>query len=100
MTDKVIHLDCDCHSPEHIIRYSLWAWDYNDRPEMFVEVQAGHYLPWYKRIWPAIKYMFGIPGLDWHEAIIRPQDVDKLTSMLEEYKVSYDEYEKGLTNGK
>jgi hypothetical protein len=95
-----IHLDCECHSPDHIVRYSFWDWGPDEMPDLFVEVQAGHYLPWYKRIWLGIKYMFGVPSLSWHDAFIKAKDVDVLQKMLNDYKVAYDKWQKGSNNGK
>jgi len=88
----VIHLDCECHSPEHIVRYSFYDWGTDDMPEFFVEVQACHYLPWYKRVWAAIKYAVGYDGVKWHDAIIKRKDVDVLQKMLSDYKIAYDTY--------
>jgi hypothetical protein len=93
MEDKVLHLDCECNSPEHITRYSLWYWGDDVPPELLVEVQAGHYLPWYKRIVVAIKYIFGYEGVKWHDAYFKRTDIDKLQKMLDDYKVAYDEYD-------
>lgn len=67
------------------MRFELYDWD-TDFPELIVMIQASHFLPWYKRIWPSIKYMFGIPGLHWHDAMIDPKDISKLKNLIEKYE--------------
>lgn len=84
LSDTLI-LDCECGSAEHIIRFSLYDWD-TDFPEFLVEVQASHFLPWYKRLVVSIKYLFGIPGLHWHDSMIRSKDVPKLKELIEKYE--------------
>lgn len=94
MSDMKFHLDCECGSPEHITRYSLWDWGPDFPPEMMVELQASHYLPWYKRIAVAFKYIFSGEGVKWHDVLINPEDSDKLLNMITEYKKLMDEHEK------
>lgn len=78
-------LDCACHSPEHIIRFSLYDWD-SDFPELLVEVQANHHLPWYKRIVPSVKYLFGAPSLRWHDAMVKDEDIPRLKGLITKYE--------------
>lgn len=84
LSDALI-LDCECSSAEHIIRFSLYDWD-TDFPELLVEVQASHFLPWYKRLIVSIKYLFGIPGLDWHDSMIKSKDVPRLKELIEKFE--------------
>jgi hypothetical protein len=95
-----IHLDCECHSPEHIVRYTFWDWGPDEMPELFVEVQAAPNRYWYQRIWFAIKYIFKGDGIRWHDSYIKAKDIDVLQKMLTDYKVAYNTYYKGEENGK
>lgn len=53
MTEKII--SCSCHSPEHTMTYHLNPED----KEVYTSVYLHQYRPIYKRIWIAIKYIFG-----------------------------------------
>lgn len=55
MLDGTEHFECDCHSPEHTLRFTLDQ-EYN---EIYTEVFLNQYRPWWKRIWIAVKYVFG-----------------------------------------
>ena len=49
------YLECCCNSMEHILRLSYFA----DEPDyIYIEFYLNQY-PWYKRVWIAIKYIFG-----------------------------------------
>jgi hypothetical protein len=98
MSDMKFHLDCECGSPEHITRYSLWDWGSNFAPEMMLELQASPCLSWYERIGVAFKYIFTGNGIKWHDVIIDPKDADKLLNMVTEYKKLIDQFEKDKPN--
>ena len=50
-----LHIDCNCGSPEHILRF-IW----NDEDlELYTEVQLRQWRSLPKRIWVAIRYIFG-----------------------------------------
>lgn len=53
MTEKII--SCSCHSPEHTLTYHINPED----KEVYTSVYLHQYRPLYKRIWIAIKYIFG-----------------------------------------
>lgn len=53
---KIKYLECDCHSPEHTLRFSY----FEDEPDtLFIEPHLYNYQKWYQRLWAAIKYVFG-----------------------------------------
>ena len=99
MADKKLYLECECHSPEHLGTFALWDWGPKERPEIYACLQASHYLPWYLRIWPAVKYVFSGWGISWSDVHLQPKDVDQLLEMLEEYKQLNAVYEEGKKNG-
>ena len=96
----VHHFDCECHSADHTIRFtvepgetdSLGAWP----PELYCEVQLRHWRPWYKRAWVAIKYIFGYQCQygHWDCWIMKEKDAEKLEKVLTEYKIYYERYQK------
>lgn len=54
MTIDFKYLECACYSPCHTLR--IWA---DDEDELvMVEVHLTQ-LPWYERLWVAVKYVFG-----------------------------------------
>lgn len=50
-----VFIGCECHSDEHTLRYTI---DAEDRT-IYTSVFLNHYLPWYKRAWVSVKYLFG-----------------------------------------
>lgn len=85
---QIVHLDCQCHCPEHIVRISYWEWP-DQYPELFFELQSDCFLPWYKRIWAAIKYVAAGHALKWHDVSVKHQDVDKLQLIINDYNSAY-----------
>ena len=49
---------CNCHNLEHHLIFHFDP-DDNYNEFMYVNMNLNHYLPWYKRIGLAIKYIFG-----------------------------------------
>ena len=71
---------CKCYNTEHQLIFSYFT----DEKEVYVSV---HLIPEYrifKRIWNAIKYIFGHRSRYGHfdEFIFKPEDADKLQSIV------------------
>lgn len=71
---------CKCYNTEHQLIFSYFT----DEKEVYVSV---HLIPEYKifrRIWKAIKYIFGHRSIYGHfdEFIFKPEDADKLQSIV------------------
>lgn len=107
---KIRHFVCSCYSPEHTAIFTvdpgedpeqLKEGDIPWPPEMYVDLQLNNYLPWYKRIIPAIRFLFGKTPKDTHWAnwTLRNEDVDQLEKVLTEYKIYQEKWEK-YTNQK
>jgi hypothetical protein len=77
--------ECECHSLEHMVAVGVYDWD-GGPPDFFLEVTADNHLPWYQRVWPAIKYLFGQPSLKWHDVLLKPEDVDRLQGCIDSYR--------------
>lgn len=56
----VTYLECRCDSPEHVVRvvYDSNRFEPEEDPELFIEVQMNPWLPWYKRLAIAFRYVF------------------------------------------
>lgn len=79
---EVLHLDCSCMNFCHSIRFH---YDKEWR-ELQVETHLGNWLPWYKRIWLAIKYVMKKTHpvhLQYDCALIKPEDYGKLKNLLD-----------------
>lgn len=79
---EVLHLDCSCQNFIHSIRF---YYDTEWR-ELQVETHLGNWLPWYKRIWLALKYVFKVTHpkhLQYDCALIHPKDYGKLKALIE-----------------
>ena len=79
-------LICKCHSPEHQILFRWWGDDENG--EVYMEVLLNPEYIWWKRIWVAIKYIFGYKckyGM-FDEVILNKKDIPKLEKIVEYLK--------------
>jgi hypothetical protein len=79
------YFECACHSDEHRLVFQL---DLDDKhPEIYVSQFMHHWNPWWKRVWIAIRYVFGYKCKYGHFDcwIMKPEDAEKLRSMLDEF---------------
>ena len=104
MNEQTQFFLCQCHSPEHMFLWTAFDWgagkpvDKLTRPEFELEVCLETHLaplPFWKRVWLAIKYVFNRSCNYGHfdSIMIRHEDVLKLGNLVEEYKARYTLYE-------
>jgi len=59
---KTKYFECDCGSYMHNLRVvwfqDEWMKENNCEKELYVDIHLNHYLPWYKRVWTALRYIF------------------------------------------
>lgn len=87
------YFECECSSPEHLLRLSY----FEDEPEeVFVEVHLNPKFRWYKRVWHAVKYVFGYRSCygDFDEFIWSPEMVEKVRNECNEFLMKNTEYTK------
>lgn len=79
MTDIEV-LECACYSNEHII---LLQGNEEDK-EIYLSIHLAQ-LPWYERIWHAIKYIFGYGCKygNFEEIIITEKNAKKIKEYIE-----------------
>jgi len=84
--DLTVFLSCECHSPDHTIIIQVYDWGDNlpYKPDFIVNVQASNYRPFYKRVWAALKYIFGA-DLIWNDVILQKDDIPKLQAAIDHY---------------
>lgn len=80
-----IYFECDCSSADHIMRIShIPDEGFNDL--LYVETHLRN-LPFFKRFWLAIKYIFGFKSIygNWEEYIWNKGNVIKMKEFCEEF---------------
>lgn len=75
------YFECQCSDFNHVFRFVL---DEKDG-EAWLEVNINHYLPWYKRVWEAVRYVFGLRPAYGHYDItmLREEDYVRLHALLD-----------------
>lgn len=80
------HFECDCTEVSHMIRITKdLYWEQAGGCALIIETQLNYHLPWYKRLWPAVKYVFGMrcTVAPWAETILNKKQVEELKKFLE-----------------
>ena len=78
-----LHLDCDCHSAEHILRF-MPAFPH-DRQGPMIDIQLNQYQSFWKRLKVSIKYLFTKDGSNtWDTFVMKPTDIPVLIKFLEQ----------------
>ena len=94
--DEQVFLRCECHCPEHIVVISVSDNAFDGEPlppDFYIETQANQWRPFYKRIWVALKYIFGAE-LVWENTIVHKDDIPKLQSAINHYNYLAEKYAK------
>lgn len=83
MLDGSYFFECKCGSDEHTLRFTL---DKEDR-EIYTSVFLNNYRNIFKRLFIAIRYIFGYKCEygHWDCWIMRNEDVQNLSKMLENF---------------
>ena len=83
------YFECRCSSPEHTLRFSYD--EDEDFPCVYVHVFLSNG-PWYKRVWDALKYVFGYKCRYGHfdEFLLRLEDCDRLIGVVRRLKEASD----------
>ena len=75
------YVECQCSDFNHVFRFVL---DERDG-DLWLEVQLNLWRPWYKRLWSAIRFVFGRPEAYGHfdTTHLREEDYVKLHALLD-----------------
>jgi hypothetical protein len=79
-----MYVECGCESTEHTLRFT-----YNEEDnEVYTEVQLSRWHPWYRRVWLALKYVFGYQCKygHWDCTIINKSGATAIITLLEQIK--------------
>jgi hypothetical protein len=73
---------CDCRSYEH---QSIF-WHDSEDDQLYVSIHLTTHKNIFKRLWSAIKYIFGYKSRfgSWDEFIFKPEDKERLLNYLKE----------------
>lgn len=78
---------CDCEDISH--HFVITYCNDTDEPSITAQVKLNAWLPWYKRLWIAIKYVFA-PGIcrfgEYDEVILKPSDAARLQNVVDRLK--------------
>lgn len=86
MLDGTHYLECACDSTEHVLRFTLDR----ESDEIYTDVYLNPWLPWHKRAWRALRYVFGYRCKygHWDCTIINREGAKKLRAILDEFERS------------
>ena len=79
--DNSHFFECVCHSDEHILRF---MYDKDDN-QFYTTIFLNQYRNIFKRIWIAIKYIFGYKCKygHWDQWILKYEEVDRMKKLLD-----------------
>jgi hypothetical protein len=91
-SENNIYFECSCHSPEHLVKFSFYN-EETDEGDLYLSTFLNPEYRWYKRVWVAIKYIFGYKCKYGHfdETIIDPKDRDKFYNLAKKFKEFHDQ---------
>lgn len=83
MLDGTHYFDCHCGSAEHTLRFVMNKED----NELYTEIYLNQWRQPWKRIWVAIKYIFGFKCRygHWDCWTLDPEEVKRLRDMCNEF---------------
>lgn len=81
---KSTFFECECYSPEHILRFT---YDEEDK-ELYTSIFLCQYRNIFKRFWVAVKYVLGYKCIfgAWDCFIFKNEDIEELSKLLEKIK--------------
>lgn len=87
--DERVYIQCDCHSHEHILTVDLNDYSGEHGPDHMLSfgVQLNSYLPWWKRVLEAAKFILRVkPDCGhWDCMIVSPKDALAIEGLIMAY---------------
>ena len=83
------YLECDCGAPECVLRVVLDRETFPCKPEIYLGAQLNPYLPFYRRVWYGLIYIFtGKPQHtnSWVSTILSEDSINKLSKIIVSYR--------------
>jgi hypothetical protein len=98
--NNFVAVTCSCLSPAHTVLFFQENYE-GYQPILAMEVQLNQWLPWYKRIWYAIKYVFRRKTNDgghWDTVLLNHDSILKLRELCDNAIDSEIDYKLRTTN--
>jgi hypothetical protein len=75
------YFECKCNSDEHTFKFEYFSSD----GELYLSVFLNDWEPWYKRVWKAVKYVFGYKCKygHWDTTVLDTDTTTRLKVLLE-----------------
>lgn len=75
------YFDCECSDFNHVFRFVLD----NHTGEVWLEARINNFLPWHKRVWAAIKFIFKKDNAYGHYdvTLIKPEQFHNFINMID-----------------
>ena len=94
--DFAEHFDCQCSSCEHTIRFMYMGAFKDDEPSLWLDIFLEQHRRFFKRVWVAIKYVFGYKCRYGHFGnwLFKLEDAQRLRAMVDRYEKEMEEFKK------
>jgi len=88
---EIEYFDCDCHTPDHTVRFVYTPAEIDWKPELHIEVQLCKTKNIFQRIWAAIKYICGYECRygHWDNTMIESKDLERLRDLVTKTHLEY-----------
>lgn len=80
--DNFHRFECSCGSFDHNVRFEVDE----DMGHISISVPLNHWLPWWKRLWLAVKYVFKRTERYGHydTVMLSPHDYDRIRALMDD----------------
>jgi len=97
--DYTEYFDCQCSCSEHVIRFMYMGAYGGDEPSLYFDIFLGQHMGFFKRVWVAIKYIFGYKCKYGHfdNWLFKLEDAQRLRAMVDRYEKETEEFKKTKT---
>lgn len=91
-TIKTTYVECDCHDPSHLCRFTLDNCDGEELPLLICDICLVNYRGFWWRLWMAIKFVFGYDDLGWEEIILEDEQIAKIRDVFNQFELNRAKY--------
>jgi hypothetical protein len=85
---EIKYFECQCDSPNHVIRFVVDDWDDGKNIDVYLETQLCQNYGFFRRLLLGIKYIIGCKNemCHWDCTYIKKEDVKPITDILNKIK--------------
>jgi hypothetical protein len=84
--EEVEYFQCSCCETDHLLVVHFIKHE-DGTPELVIRKSMSHYLPWYKRVYQGVRYIFGMRHSKYHfeeMTILNQVDIERLYQLVKE----------------